>query len=110
MDKLTEEKIADGRIEIISTLEFNFESSSNNGEYHSVDLSKYEGSGECFCEHFRFRILPKLKSGEIKPYEKGSQCKHILLARHILGDRLIKISIKDLDKKKVNFNEKKKAS
>ena len=106
MDKLTEEKIADGRIELISTLEFNFESSSKSREYHSVDLSKFEGSGECFCENFRFRILPKLNSGELKPFEEGSQCKHILLARHILGDRLIKISIKDLNRK----NEKKETS
>jgi hypothetical protein len=96
MDSETEEKINDGRIRIESPLEFHFQTSESRDEFHLVDLSEYDGSGACFCENFRFRIEPKLKSGVIFPHEAGSQCKHIVMSRLILGDRLIKASIKTL--------------
>ena len=96
MDRETEEKINDGRIRIASPLEIHFQTSKNTDEFHLVDLSEYNGSGACWCENFRFRIEPKLKSGEILPYEAGSQCKHIVMSRLILGDRLIKAIIKTL--------------
>lgn len=96
MDKETEEKIADGRIRIESPLEFHFQTSESDDEFHLVDLSEYDGSGACWCENFRFRIEPKLKGGAVLPHEAGSQCKHIVMSRLILGDRLIKASIKTL--------------
>ena len=96
MDRLTEEKIADGRIIIQSPLDFHLQTSEELDEFHIVDLRRFDGSGACWCENFRFRIEPKLKSGKVKPYEEGSQCKHIIMARLILGDRLIKITIKNL--------------
>ena len=97
MDKETEQKIIDGRIKIESPLEFHFQTSQNSDEFHLVDLREYNGSGACWCEHFRFRCEPKLKNGSIQPYEAGSQCKHIVMSRLILGDRLIKASIKTLE-------------
>lgn len=96
MDKLTEEKIADGRIVIQSPLDFHFQSNSDPEEFHIVDLRRFNGSGACWCENFRFRIEPKLKSGKVLPHEQGSQCKHIITARLILGDRLITASLKNL--------------
>ena len=96
MDRLTEEKIADHRIIIQSPLDFHFQTSEKADEFHIVDLRRFKGSGACWCENFRFRIEPKLKSGKVEPYEEGSQCKHIVTARLILGDRLIKASIKNL--------------
>ena len=93
MDRETEEKIIDGRIRIASPLEFHFQTSKSPDEVHLVDLSKYGGSGACWCEHFRFRVEPKLRGGSIEPYEAGSQCKHIVMARLILGDRLVKASM-----------------
>ena len=98
MDRATEEKIADGRIAIISPLEFHFQTSRSGDEVHVVDLSKYNGSGACWCEDFRFRVEPKLRNGDTQPFEAGSQCKHIVMSRLILGDRLIKMSIKNLSK------------
>jgi len=96
MDKETEEKLKDGRIKILSPLEFHFQTSEKKDEFYLVDLSYNKGSGACWCENFRFRIEPKLKSGKILPYEAGSQCKHIIMARLILGDKVIKATIEKL--------------
>ena len=96
MDKKTEEKLKDGRIKILSPLEFHFQSSDREDETYLVDLSYYKGSGACWCEHFRFRIEPKLKSGEILPHEEGSQCKHIKNAVKILGNKVIQASMEGI--------------
>jgi hypothetical protein len=96
MDKLTREKLEDGRIQIISPLEFNFQSQEDPESYYLVDLSAHDGSGACFCQNFQFRIEPKIKSGKIKPHEKGSQCKHITTAKLILGQKVIEASMKNL--------------
>ncbi len=94
MDKATEKKIEDGRIVIIDPLEIQFASSKQPDEFHVVDMSAYEGSGECSCQNFQYRIAPKLKSGELTPHDLGTQCKHIILSLLILGDRLVKAVIK----------------
>ena len=94
MDKETEEKIADGRIRILSPLEFHYTTSESDEECHVVDLSLFQGSGACSCQHFQFRIEPHLRRGKIQPHEAGSQCKHIVISKLILGDRLIKATIK----------------
>lgn len=57
---------------------------------HLVDVSYFGGSGSCSCPHFCFRIDPKLKRGEIKPWEAGSRCKHLLALRDHLGDRVMR--------------------
>ena len=93
MDKDTEQRIADGRIKIISPLEIHFLTSDSQEEAHISYLDENNASGSCSCQHFDFRIRPKISRGEITPHEAGSQCKHIVLARLILGDRLIKASI-----------------
>jgi len=106
MDKETEERIADGRIKIITPLEIHFLSSDSKTEAHITYLDENDASGSCSCQHFDFRIRPKLKRGEITPHEAGSQCKHIVLARLILGDRLIKASIGLRDEKKETNEER----
>lgn len=93
MDKDTEQRIANGRIKIISPLEIHFLTSDSQEEAHISYLDENNASGSCSCQHFDFRIRPKISRGEITPHEAGSQCKHIVLARLILGDRLIKASI-----------------
>ena len=93
MDKITEEKIRSGSIIIVDPLELKFESSQAPDEYHVVDMEAYDGSGECSCPHFQFRIGPKLASGELTPFDLGTQCKHIILSLLILGDRLVKAVI-----------------
>ena len=99
MDKLTREKIKDGRIIIESALEFKFQCSENPDEYNLVDLSMYGGSGACFCEQFRFRIEPRMQSGSVAPHEVGSQCKHIMLAKFILGQKVIDSTMEKLKQK-----------
>ena len=96
MDRLTRKKLEDGRIIILSALEFDFQSTENPDQYNRVDLSMYGGSGACYCEQFRFRIEPKLESGKVKPHEVGSQCKHIVLARLILGQKVIESTMEKL--------------
>ena len=94
MDKATEDKIRSGKILIVDPLEIKYASSRNPDEYHVCDMSANKGSGECSCQHFQYRIRPRMQSGEVKPFEAGSQCKHIILSLMILGDRLVKAVMK----------------
>ena len=106
MDKDTEAKISDGRIRIITPLEFHFETSECKESVHVVDLQKYEGSGDCTCQNFEYRIRPRLIRGDIDPHEPESQCKHIITAKMILGDRLIKQSIRTFGEAKETITKK----
>ena len=58
-------------------------SRSRGGQHHMVDLSHYNGNGECFCEHFQIILRPKLeKVGH--PYQPRMRCRHIIYALHAL--------------------------
>lgn len=107
MDKLTRKKIEDGRIILESALEFKFQSKQDPDSYYLVDLSAYGGSGACYCEQFRFRIEPRILSGSVAPHEAGSQCKHILLSKFILGQKVIDSTIERLRQYEENTPEKK---
>tara|TARA_R100000734_G_scaffold19153_1_gene18675 strand:+ start:7813 stop:8163 length:351 start_codon:yes stop_codon:yes gene_type:complete len=107
MDRLTRQKIEDGRIIIESALEFKYQSKQDPDSYYLVDLSAYGGSGACYCEQFRFRIEPKILSGSVAPHETGSQCKHILLSKFILGQKVIDSTIEKLRQYEENPPKKK---
>ena len=49
---------------------------------HQVDLAAFGGVGRCSCEHFEFRILPKIDT-------EPRRCKHLLAARNAFADTLI---------------------
>ena len=54
-----------------------FHSSSRKDEWHLVDLSEWDHSGGCGCEHFQMRIQPLLACRAIRPHSDQAKCKHI---------------------------------
>lgn len=68
-------------------LRFRFTSDTRADIAHVVDLSEFDGFGECSCEDFQYRILPILVRNE--PKEGVKRCKHIIAAREHLADQVI---------------------
>lgn len=68
-------------------LRFKVQSKARHDIVHVVDLGAFNGNGECSCEHFQFRLLPKLQE---QPGKKTWRCKHIEAARSALVDEVIK--------------------
>lgn len=54
---------------------------------HVVDLGAHGGNGECSCEHFQFRLLPKIQEGH--RCETATRCSHIMVARKSLTDHVV---------------------
>jgi hypothetical protein len=70
-----------------NVLRFRVASVSRPGEVeHVVDVSSFEGNGECSCEHFQFRLLPALEAGN--PHV-ATRCSHIMAAREACLNNLI---------------------
>jgi hypothetical protein len=67
-------------------LRFRFESTTRPEIAHVVDLGAFEGFGECSCEDFQYRLLPKLLRKECDGLVR---CKHLLAARAHLADQVI---------------------
>ena len=61
---------------------------SDPSRKHLVNCGDMGGNGSCSCQHFQFRLMSKLNNGE--PISTATRCKHILAARNILADILIK--------------------
>ena len=51
---------------------------SNPENIQLVDLDEFDGYGECSCEHFTFRLYPRLRLGK-RPL--AIQCRHLRTAR-----------------------------
>jgi hypothetical protein len=75
-----------GHLKVISDdwTRWHFQSSSNPNIHHTVELTEWDGSGECSCEHFQMRIRPLLTRRIIKPHCSQSKCKHIRRADQVL--------------------------
>jgi len=61
---------------------------------HTVDLAAWAGNGSCSCEHFEFRLLPRLRdrraSGMFRATAtESTRCSHILAARRAFTDQMI---------------------
>jgi len=54
---------------------------------HLVELDANHGIGACSCEHFTFRLQPKIDQG--CRLETATRCSHILVARKAFTDTLI---------------------
>jgi hypothetical protein len=67
-----------------------FQSSEGPNEWHLVDLSEWEGSGSCSCQHFQCRIHPLLSVRAIRPHSDQAKCKHIRRAEKVLLHRVKK--------------------
>lgn len=70
-----------------------------------VDLDFYGGTGKCNCDHYRFRLEPKLCTPEGRAAAKKNpddfRCRHIRACREQLGQELV-----DTLTKKNNQQEK----
>ena len=58
---------------------------------HMVDLAVFGGIGSCSCEHFQFRLLPKIRDGQ---RIGANRCSHILVARRAFTDAMIQILVR----------------
>lgn len=63
---------------------------SGSGQTYLVDIASYSGNGKCGCQHFEFRLEPKVKMGAVE------RCKHILAAREMALDLAIAMTKKNL--------------
>ena len=70
-----------------SMLRFNVSSLTQPGKSYLVDLSLWKGYGECECDRFMFRCMPKLHRG--MPMQKSWRCNHIRRAREYFTDQMI---------------------
>ena len=64
------------------------ESETDRAHPHLVDLSSYQGNGECSCLHFSCRMAPELKQG--REPSNATRCKHISAARGMFCDVMVK--------------------
>lgn len=58
---------------------------------HVVDLTGYNGNGECSCKHFVCTLARELKMGRAP--SPATRCKHIRAAREALINTLIRENI-----------------
>lgn len=63
-------------------------SESEPDQPHLVDITGYQGNGECSCRHFRFRLAPELRMGRTP--SPATRCKHIRAAREALLNTLVR--------------------
>lgn len=54
---------------------------------HVVDLGANGGIGACSCEHFQFRLQPKINDGN--RCVTSTRCVHILVARGAFTDTMV---------------------
>ena len=59
------------------------QSRSRNTVRHLVDLTAYDGNGECECEQFRFKFGPRLNAGMVPGLR--TECHHIIAAKRYLA-------------------------
>lgn len=61
-------------------LRYRVRSASRTDLSYVVDLSEYQGNGQCTCPDFLCRREPNIKKG--KPlYTRLTMCKHVMAAR-----------------------------
>jgi hypothetical protein len=78
-------------------LRYRFESVTRPEIAHVVDLGAFDGFGECSCEDFGYRVLPKLlwnrnpRLSQLHVTDETTlkRCKHLLAARESLLDQFI---------------------
>jgi|VirMetMinimDraft_7_1064189.scaffolds.fasta_scaffold00064_42 hypothetical protein len=69
-----------------SILSMRVVSKSRKDIEHIVDLGAYQGNGDCTCEHFDFRLRPKIEGRTERGFRR---CAHIEAARSALVDIVI---------------------
>lgn len=74
-------------------LRFLIPSKTESGVSYLVDLSGYDGAGVCQCRYWECVCAPDIKQGKVR------RCQHIIMAREIFTDWIIKkLAAKDRNK------------
>jgi hypothetical protein len=81
-----------------SPLRWLIESSSTNHKPYLVDLSQYNGVGECQCRFWVCNVGPKVKRGEVV------HCKHVRIARERFTNWAIE-AFKNHDKNQKKYEQ-----
>jgi hypothetical protein len=69
------------KVEHLEAKRYLFTSSLNPDNVHLVDMDEFEGYGECSCEHFAFKLYPRLR---LRKRPLAPACRHLRRARRIL--------------------------
>lgn len=90
---LSEEELAELRNNVVaeSATRYIFQSLSQKGCAHVVDLLENDLNGECSCQHYQYRITPMIKQGIIKADSEKARCKHMRIARQLFYEIAIKV-------------------
>ena len=82
-----------GAIREVGRLSFEVTSETRKGITHLVDIEAFRGHGECSCEHFQIRILPKIEKAIQEKcftrFDNKLMCKHLWQARNALLNRIL---------------------
>lgn len=68
-------------------LRWRIQSTTRHDVEHLVELHRNGGIGKCTCEHFTYRLQPKIDQG--CRVETATRCHHILVARRSFTDLII---------------------
>ena len=86
-----------------SPLRWSVSSASRPERIHLVELDANGGIGKCSCEHFEYRLQPKISEG--CRVESATRCAHIITARKAFCDLMIQ-SLSQVEAKQAeNKNE-----
>lgn len=90
---LSEDDLKELRNNVVaeSATRYIFQSLSQKGCAHVVDLLENDLNGECSCQHYQYRITPMIKQGIINPESEKARCKHIRIARQLFYEIAIKV-------------------
>lgn len=61
---------------------------SKGSEVYKIDLLGDAGNGECSCPHYQYRLKQMVLQGHLP--SSHTRCKHILLARNLCLQMIIK--------------------
>lgn len=78
-------------------LRYFVQSRSRTKIVHLVDLTGFDGNGECSCERFAFSMGPNLVKG-ITPGLR-TECAHITLAKRYLAAQVIRQTLENARKR-----------
>jgi hypothetical protein len=67
-------------------LRYHVESRSDPKHPHMVDLSCFDGFGQCSCKRWQCDIWPVIRDGEGRKHTKQTTCAHVRAALHFFLD------------------------
>ena len=86
-----------------SPLRWKVSSATRPDREHLVQLEANGGIGRCSCEHFEYRLQPKITEGN--RCESSTRCAHIVIARKTFCDFMIQSLVQSLPKNETGETE-----